>query len=350
VFENTDLAITLFDNDFKIVSFNTNAKELAIRNYHKKLKVGNSAFKYFDKNRKTAIKQIRERIANKEMVCYESQFVLKNGTTEWYDVKWVSVDNYEKEIVGIIMTLKNITEKKSADIERDKITADLIQRNKDLEQFTYIVSHNLRAPVANILGLSNLLLHAPGEENMDEELKALSNSIHNLDKIILDLNQVLQAGNMVNDTIEVVALPDLIEEIRSGISNMIDKNNVNLTWDFSAVSHLPGLKSYFYSILQNLVINSIKYQTLGTAPVIHISSKVSGNKIIISIKDNGRGIDLDRYGDQLFGLYKRFDYSVEGKGMGLFMVKMQVESLGGTIRVNSVLGKGTEFTLGFPLG
>jgi signal transduction histidine kinase len=102
-------------------------------------------------------------------------------------------------------------------------------------------------------------------------------------------------------------------------------------------------------VLQNLVINSIKYQQADMIPRIQISSKLNGDKVIIYVKDNGKGIDLPRYGAQLFGLYKRFDYSVEGKGMGLFMVKMQVESLGGTINVQSKLNTGTEFSLEFPM-
>jgi signal transduction histidine kinase len=97
------------------------------------------------------------------------------------------------------------------------------------------------------------------------------------------------------------------------------------------------------------VINSIKYRRPEVDPEIHITSKVSGDWILINVKDNGKGIDLHKYGSHLFGLYKRFDWSVEGKGVGLFMVKMQIESLGGSIGVSSKLNEGTEFMLEFPL-
>nr|WP_255547550.1 ATP-binding protein [Mucilaginibacter sp. dw_454] len=129
---------------------------------------------------------------------------------------------------------------------------------------------------------------------------------------------------------------------------MIAKNKVTITGNFN-IDDLYILKSYLYSILQNLVINSIKYRRDDVSPIINIASKILGDKIIVTVKDNGKGIDLHKYGTHLFGLYKRFDWSVEGKGVGLFMVKMQIESLGGSINVNSNLNVGTEFTLEFPM-
>jgi PAS domain S-box-containing protein len=350
VFENIDLSIILFDTDLKIVSYNSNAIELATKHFDRKLKTGAPAFLYCEKERKPFLKQIIKRINNGEMVFYEKVYVNNEGVGEWYDVKWVGVVNQKMEDIGVILTLKNITEKKSADIEREKITSDLVKRNNDLEQFTYIISHNLRAPVANIQGLSNLLNdYEPGDPESKETLQALSISVGNLDKVILDLNHILQIRSQVNDQIELVSLPLLVEEIRSGISQMMLRNKVTLTCNFDEIDELFILKGYLYSIFQNLVINSIKYRRIDTDPVINIRSKVNGDKVCIYFEDNGKGIDLNKYGLHLFGLYKRFDWSVEGKGVGLFMVKMQVESLGGTISVHSELNTGTEFKIEFPI-
>jgi len=247
---------------------------------------------------------------------------------------------------GLSVFIRNITEKKMAELEREKITADLLRRNNDLEQFTYIISHNLRSPVANIKGLSDLLNcfdHA--DPDCITTLDSLALSVRNLDKVIIDLNQILQTGNQVNDKNEQVLLPVLIDEIKSGLQDMINSNNVSIYHDFSWIDELYILKSYIYSIFQNLIVNSIKYRRAEVDPIIHISTVLKKDKVIISFKDNCKGIDLDKNGKQLFGLYKRFDNSVEGKGMGLFMVKMQVESLGGTISVESELGKWTEFKI-----
>ncbi|RCH53657.1 hypothetical protein DJ568_16610 [Mucilaginibacter hurinus] len=349
IVENTDQAIILLDTNFNIVSFNTNASVLSIRNFRKKLKVGKKGLLYFPNERKSRVKEMIAHVMNRNMVNYETIFDLADGSAEWYDVKWVGVVNEKDETIGIILTLKDITEKKRAEIERDKITADLVQRNKDLEQFTYIVSHNLRAPVANIIGLSNLLNGVdPGDDESLEILKALSNSVNNLDKVILDLNNILQVNREVNDKVERVSLTGLVEEIQSGIIHLITKGQVAITYNFTEADEIFVLKTYLYSILQNLIINSIKYRRPDSNPAIHIESKLSTHRVCLVFSDNGRGIDLKKYGSHIFGLYKRFDTSVEGKGMGLFMVKKQVESLGGSITVKSELDKGTQFKIELP--
>lgn len=250
---------------------------------------------------------------------------------------------------GLSVFIRNITDKKIAELEREKITTDLIRRNQDLEQFTYIVSHNLRSPVANIKGLTHLLSTCEDDDDNATTLAALSNSISNLDKIIMDLNQILQTGRQGNDKYEEIRLPDLVEEISSGIKTMIDHNHAIINCDFKAVDNLYTLKSYLYSIFQNLIVNSIKYRQVSINPVISIRTSIAGDKVFVLFSDNGKGIDLARYGDQLFGLYKRFDYSVEGKGMGLFMTKIQVESLGGKLSVESELDKGSVFRIELPL-
>ncbi len=349
VFENTNQAILLFDTELKIVSFNTNAREQGFASFHKKLKVGASAFNYFPKERKNFIKQILKRVNNGETIEYEIRYLI-NDVEQWYKARWLSVMNPQKESIGVITTLENITEKKLADMERDKMTADLVQRNKDLEQFTYIVSHNLRAPVANIRGLSNLLSgYELNEMDSEETLQALSQSVINLDNVIIDLNHILQISKQINDQIVLISLPELLEEIRLGISRMIRRKNVTIYCQFDAISEIYSIKSYLYSIFQNLVINSIKYRRADVDPEILISSQMRGDKIQLCFKDNGKGIDLDKNAQQLFGLYKRFDTSVEGKGMGLFMVKLQAESLGGNVTVKSKLNEGTEFTVELPI-
>jgi PAS domain S-box-containing protein len=348
VFENTDLAIVLFDVDLRIVSFNANAKYLTVRNYGKRLTRGNSAFNYFPKSRRGEIEKITHSIAEKGSCNYERTHALPDGTTEWYDVTWMGVLGRKNENIGFILTLRNITEKKHAEVEREKMTADLVKRNADLEQFTYIVSHNLRAPVANIIGLSSMLedLDLKSEDDAST-LQALNTSVNKLDDVIIDLNHILQINSEINEKIERVKFASLVRDITESISSVIKRENVIVETDFE-VDELLTLKNYMHSIFYNLLMNSIKYRRPNVQPVIKISNFIQGDKLVFLFKDNGKGIDLEKNGKQLFGLYKRFDYTVEGKGMGLFMVKMQVEGLNGTIGVESIPNKGTAFRLEFP--
>jgi len=350
VFENTDLCIVLFDSNLKIVSYNTNALNQSVRVFGKKLGTGNSALNYFPKDQWPAIRGIIEKIKGGETVDYETIYKIKDGGNDWFDVRWVGIFNDEGENLGIILTLKNITEKKNADLDREKMTADLLKRNQDLEQFTYIISHNLRAPVANIIGLADILgCYDYPEEECAATIKALSKSVTHLDQVILDLNAVLQIAHEADEKIEVVSLPLLVEEVIAEIGSIVDKNRASIICEFDDISEIATIKAYLYSIFHNLVVNGIKYRKREEDPRITIKTHQKADKIYIRFIDNGKGIDLERFGQHLFGLYKRFDFSVEGKGMGLFMVKMQVEALSGVISVKSQPGIGSEFLVELPL-
>src|SRR6202012_3840544 len=129
----------------------------------------------------------------------------------------------------------------------------------------------------------------------------------------------------------------LLDEIKTSIYTMVLRENVEFQYCFAEVESIFTIRSYIYSILYNLTSNSIKFRKADIHPVISIKTILLKNKIELRFKDNSKGIDLEKNGFNLFGLYKRFDTSVEGKGMGLFMVKTQVEAIGGTINIESKL-------------
>jgi PAS domain S-box-containing protein len=348
IFENTDIAYVLCDIEHKIVSFNAKANELSLEQFNKKLKVGNNAFGYFPKHKIPNVKEAIQKVENNEMISYEASYKLKDSTVKWHEVRWVGVANEKKTNIGFILAFKDITERKITDLERERMTADLVQRNSDLEQFTYIVSHNFRAPVANIMGLTNMLNSFDLDVNESNEVKtALTASINNLDQIIMDMNHILQVSTRINDKTEIVSFQQLIEEINLSLNNLMQNENVKVTFNFEAADNFITIKSYMHSIFYNLILNSIKYKRTDNDPVISITTRKYDNKLEILFKDNGKGIDEKNF-KNLFGLYRRFDTSVEGKGMGLFMVKMQVENLGGKISVQSKPGQGTTFKVEFP--
>jgi len=348
IVENTDIAYVLCDAENKIVSFNTRASELCIEQFNKKLKAGTNAFHYFPKSKIPNLKDAIQKVTNNEMFNYETSYDLPDGSVKWYETRWAGVANDRKENMGFILAFKDITERKIADMERDRITTDLVQRNKDLEQFTYIVSHNLRAPVANIIGLSNMLSTSDFDISEHDEVKtSLATSVSVLDSMIMDLNQILQTSNRVNNPSEEVHFQYLVEDIISSLRYIIDIENATVNYNFSAGGKMMGVRSYMHSIFYNLILNGIKYKRPYVDPVISIFTRKIGDKLEVFFKDNGKGIEAKNFKD-LFGLYKRFDTTVEGKGMGLFMVKMQVESMGGAISVESEPGVGTTFKLEFP--
>lgn len=135
----------------------------------------------------------------------------------------------------------------------------------------------------------------------------------------------------------------------SGYFVLIDRDDIKIIFYFSEMDEFLTIKSYLYSIFYNLISNSIRYRQPGLPAIIEIKSRLN-NTLELIFTDNGMGIDLQKRGEQVFGLYKRFYTNIEGKGMGLFMVKTQVESLDGKINIRSQVNKGTEFKIEFQIG
>jgi light-regulated signal transduction histidine kinase (bacteriophytochrome) len=220
-------------------------------------------------------------------------------------------------------------------------TENLVQRNKELEQFTYIISHNLRAPLANMIGLCQLLNMGPhSEEEAGKMIADLVTCVQKLDEVIRDINHILQAKQQVHEQMEDIDFSQIMDDIKVVFKDYLQRDLVKLNCDFSAAGHIHSLKSYVYSVFYNLISNGIKYKRADVKLVLDIKSHCAGNKVTLTFRDNGKGIDLLQNGDKLFGLYKRFDTSVEGKGLGLYMVKTQIETLGARLmfKVRSIPG------------
>ena len=286
-------------------------------------------------------------IANKELV-FQNEEKEKRAAELVIANKELVFQNKEKEKRAAELVIAN-KELIFQNKQKEKMTADLIQRNKDLEQFTYIISHNLRAPVANIIALSSRLQQVNLAEDIKKQIaEGLFVSVKKLDEVIRDLNDILKIRQKVDESKQLINLTQFANDIHLSIEKMIENENAVIVWDFSEANEIVTIKSYLHSIFYNLISNSLKYRQLGIPPAIKIKSEKLNNKIILTFKDNGIGIDLNNLSDQVFGLYKRFHTDrAEGKGIGLYMVKTQVESMGGKISINSIVNEGTEFKIEF---
>lgn len=263
----------------------------------------------------------------------------------WFGVRVMKFEGKEHLIITLHI---DITDRKKEEKEKEKITLDLVQRNKNLEQFSYIVSHNLRAPVANILGFAELMKYENANpEFILDSMKGMSIAAQNLDNVMKEMMTILHVRTIVSENKEEILFQNLIEGISLSIDNIIKKENVIIRTDFKSIDRMLSVKSYLYSIFYNLIINSIKFHKPGVRPLIEIQSQQTPTGLCLIFKDNGIGIDLVKHKESLFGLYKRFHSHIEGKGMGMFMIKTQVEAIGGKISITSEVNKGTEFTIEF---
>ncbi|MEH6769631.1 PAS domain S-box protein [Maribacter arcticus] len=279
----------------------------------------------------------------------ELQLVTFKGNLKW--VRTIGQGEFfEGKCIKVYGSLQDITERKKAENERAEMISDIIQRNSNLEQFSYIVSHNLRAPTANIIGFVEILQNETiNKLEQKELLQGLSKSVAALDDVIKDMNKILQVKSQDSEEKEIIIFSKLVTEIKMSITSLIHKHHVRIEADFTDVDQIYSLKSYMHSIFNNLIRNSIKYRIPDQQPLIKIKTKKEKGKIILTFKDNGLGIDLNKHSTKVFGLYKRFHTHLKGKGIGLFMVKTQVEALGGQITIASEINKGTEFTIIFEI-
>lgn len=348
IFDNTDISYVLADKLLRVISFNTAAQATYRKEFKVELKDGDSLLDYLYEDRKPQSRARFEKALRGEKVSYELNFAQASGNTAWYNVNMFPVRDDMNNLLGLIVASENITDRKRIELERNKMLSDILQHNKDLEQFAYIISHNLRSPVANILGLSALLENSPDmdKESFDKCMNGLTLSVKKLDEVIVDLNYILQTRREINEKKESISFSELINDIKTSISSLIEKENITINTNFT-VNKFFTLKSYIYSIFFNLIYNSIKYRNPALNTVIDVQSKKINNKLVIEIRDNGLGIDLKAHGKTIFGLYKKFHKHIEGKGMGLYMVKTQVEILGGKIRVASEVNMGTTFVIEF---
>jgi PAS domain S-box-containing protein len=348
IFDNSGISLMLLDLELNIIMLNKAAKERSLTLFGKPVELGTNILDVMQVERKKEMfDNYNDMLAGKH-IAYESIYKMVDGSSRWYFIRLFLINIDDGSNVSICISADDITDRKNLELQREKVTYDLIQRNKDLEQFSYVVSHNLRGPVANLLGFSNMLL----DSNYDEVKKRifieqLHASAEILDGVIRDLNQILSVKAEASMKKETVQLSGLVNNIKDTIKNTIDSENAFIATDFKVCDHISTIKSYIHSIFYNLIMNSIKYRRAEVDPIIEIRTEYNDGKLSIIFKDNGVGIDLSRNKEKIFGLYKRFHLDVEGKGVGLFMVKTQVEILGGTIHLESEVNHGTQFTINF---
>lgn len=294
------------------------------------------------------IARLTQALRNKKEFKFETLNHKKNGEEYWINFSMIPITNKEGEHSHWISIQRDITEEKKQEKEKEQLIRELTQNNKDLKQFSYITSHNLRAPLSNLTGLLELIKDIPVENaELRELLNGFIKSTHLLNETINDLVKVVIIKDNPSIEKEEVLINDVFENVFNQLSVLISANKPIIRFSFEKIKILNINKSYLESILLNLLTNAIKYRSPSRQLRISIKTKAVGDSVVLTFKDNGIGIDLKRNADKIFGLYQRFHDYPDSKGLGLYLVKSQVEAMGGTISVQSEVNKGTTFTLTF---
>ncbi len=283
----------------------------------------------------------------------EKRYFHKNGSTIWILLIVSLVRDSQKKPLFFISQIQDITDRKnmlSALIEKNEtlqaLSNHLTERNSQLEEFNQIVSHNLRAPVGNIFTLTTMLSEKYGTDK-DELLQSLEMSVKDLMNTLSDIVEVIRIRRNRNVDKQPILFKDAFNKIQNLLSTEIKKMSAEIQTDFTAAPEILYSKVYLESILLNLLSNALKYSDPNRKSEISLVSYIKDRKIFLIVRDNGLGIDLQKYGHQMFKMNKTFHREKEGQGIGLFMTKNQIESLGGEITVESSPGKGTSFLINF---
>jgi PAS domain S-box-containing protein len=272
----------------------------------------------------------------------------KSGDEYWAQmVVFPSQDNSGNYSHFIAIT-KDITARKKQELENIRLIKDLTDKIKDLRQFTYITSHNLRSPITNFLGLVTLTEDIEVE---DETLRAIhaafKTSAESLIETVNDLMDILNTKENQIFKMEENVVSDVLNHILDQLISQTDNTQPIIKRDFNEAPVINFHKVYFESILSNLLTNAIKYRSPVRCLQINIATHIVDDRIVLTFEDNGIGLDVERHKNRLFGFYQKFHDNPDSKGLGLYLVKSQMEELGGTVAIESKLNEGTKLILTF---
>lgn len=347
LFEGSSQIISLFDKECKFIWYNRASYDKSIFLFGKFIAVGERFDSYLKEEYRQSFNENFQKVLNGEIVSYTREYVYE-GKPLFLEIMLQPVYQHGT-LVGVSLIGNNHTERKEYETRLETANKELIQQNEQLNQYSYIISHNLRAPIVTLLGLISIFNQAKNNpEEVAEVVSLITKSANHLDTVIRDLNDVLT----VNDKKSVMTSVDLDAEfdiVQFLLKNEIEESNAIITHDFSKLPIINSVKSYIHNILYNLLSNAIKYRKQDKNPIIRVSAyKHASGMICIEFVDDGIGVDLEKFRDKLFGFYKRFHSHVDGKGLGLHLIKKQIDALEGKIEVDSVVQKGTTFRVLLP--
>ncbi|MEO6550219.1 MAG: PAS domain-containing sensor histidine kinase [Ferruginibacter sp.] len=283
---------------------------------------------------------------------YESRewtYVRKDGSTFPVQLVVSAIRDQQGTIIGCVGIATDISVIKKAEKEMKSLLQVTTDQKDRLKNFSFIVSHNLRSHSGNIEMILHLYLQSDPAAIDNKYISMLLKSADNLKETIANLNEVV----LMNTSSEIKLIPiNLNHSINTAINNVVQlamQASVTILNNADKELFILGLPAYVDSILLNFVTNGIKYRSPDRNSYVIFSATFHNDFLILTIEDNGLGIDLKRNRAKLFGMYKTFHGNKDARGIGLFITKNQVEALGGKIEVESEVDKGTKFSIWFQL-
>jgi PAS domain S-box-containing protein len=337
--ENTSDIIWSVDNDLVITTMNSAFKKLFKNNFKKTISVGDSLKDFLPEN----IKEEWIGLHNKALEgnAFSTEFNLISKKQNYsYEISYNPIYSNENKRSGVSVFARDITRRKIAE-------DDIIKTNFELDSFVYRASHDLRAPLRSVLGLTALAKTEEDDAQRNNFLTLIDKSINKLDTFISDLTN-FSRNSRLEVTSEKIDFNVILQECIENLQYMDHADRIDIRIKLDTKVDFYSDKTRLSIMMQNLISNCIKYQnTRISNSFVSIEIVSNEEKVIIGVKDNGKGIK-DEYLDKIFNMFFRASQDSYGSGLGLYITKQVVEKLNGSIKVESKLGEGTSFIIILP--
>ncbi len=277
----------------------------------------------------------------------EYRIILKDKSIRYLKAIATFYTETEKNNYKAIGVITDVTKEKESEQKLKEFAQITSEQNNSLTNFAHMVSHDLRSHSTNLSMITNFLLE---EENAEEKIKLmtmLQEATENLNVTVSHLNEVIQSSTNVTKQLVPIDLKKVIHNAKKNVSEVFKEKKASCIVNISSNSMVLGVVAYLDNIFLNLFTNSLKYSVKDRPPVIQINITSSKKTLELNFIDNGKGIDLEKFGGKIFGMHKTFHRNKDTQGVGLYITKNQIEAMGGKISVQTTLNVGTTFTLYF---
>jgi PAS domain S-box-containing protein len=338
--------IHTIDKDGKLIWANRSWKEkLGVKNIDIK---GLYLNQFLDKKTLEEFQQIIPLVMNGEIVTDLNCVFLSTGGSV-LNLTGRAIPIYKgNEVIGSQAYLHDVTSIRKAEIDMRQLLELTQRQNERLRNFTHIVSHNLRSHSSNLSGLIGLFRIEWPDFKDNVYFANFQTAINNLTDVIHNLSEVALIQTEDDKQFPAVDLKVVVENAIASVYALAETSGVEIRFLKSDSRFVKGDRAYLDSIVLNLLTNSIKYKAAGRSAYVEISITQANEMVQLDVRDNGLGIDLERQGRKIFGMYKTFHKHPDARGVGLFLTKNQVEAMGGRIEVQSKVDQGTIFSVFLP--
>lgn len=275
----------------------------------------------------------------------EQRYFHKDGSLIWVLVSVSLIRNQFNKPYHVIWQFTDITMRKRHQNKLKLMLNVAREQNERLTTFADIITHNLRSHSGNLMTIAKFLEEDAPWLGNNENYNLLTAALENLDDTVSHLTEVAKIKQVAESEIKALNLYDYAEKAIYNIAAIAKNTNTDIINEISDHLYIKGIPAYLDSILINFLSNAIKYRSKERLPKIKLSTSVQDEYVVLKIADNGLGIDLKKHGDKLFQMYKTFHYNEDAIGIGLFITKNHIESIGGKVLVKSEVDVGSEFSI-----